>query len=394
MMRWLRGSDLPRTVVVLGFVSLLNDAASEMVTPLLPLLLATRLGAGPAVLGLVEGLAESLLSLLKLWSGWLADRGWSARVLVLSGYGVSNAARPLMALATGWPAVVALRSIDRLGKGIRTTPRDALISSAVADAERGRAFGFHRSMDHAGAMLGPLFAFALLATGASITQVFLLSAIPGAAVLVLIALGLAPATRPVMATPARFDWRLLPPRLRGLIVAAAGLAFCNVPETFLVLWATEAGLSALWVPLLWAVTSAIKSPVALVGGALSDRVGRLPVVLASWFARIVVLALIAIVPSGAAITCALFVAYGASLAAAEGPERALVGDAAPPDMRGRLFGVYHLASSVTALPGSLMFGCLWEGVSRPAAFLTAAALTLASALAMALVLRSTSAPRT
>lgn len=156
---------LPRTVVVLGLVSLLNDAASELITPLLPIFLTATLGAGPVIVGFVEGVAEATASVIKLVSGRLADRGVPARPLLIAGYGLSNAARPLLGLALGWPMVLGLRFLDRVGKGIRTAPRDALIAGAVAAEQRGRAFGFHRSMDHAGAVVGPLAAYALLRPG-------------------------------------------------------------------------------------------------------------------------------------------------------------------------------------------------------------------------------------
>ncbi|MEA1890842.1 MAG: MFS transporter, partial [Pseudomonadota bacterium] len=166
---------LPRTVIVLGFVSLLNDTASEMITPLLPLFLTATLGAGPAVVGLVEGVAEAAASILKLVSGWLADRGWSRKKLVIGGYVVSNVARPFIGLALSWTWVLVLRFLDRVGKGLRTAPRDAVIAASVDTSVRGRAFGFHRAMDHTGAMLGPLIAFMLLYWGTAIRDVFLLS---------------------------------------------------------------------------------------------------------------------------------------------------------------------------------------------------------------------------
>ena len=189
-------SRLPRIVVVLGLVSFLNDAASEMITPLLPVFLATTLGAGPAIVGLVEGLAESLSSILKLVSGWLVDRGWSARRLVLGGYGLSNSVRPLLGLALGWAWVLVLRALDRIGKGLRTSPRDAMIAVSVPFVDRGRAFGFHRGMDHAGAMLGAAIAFALLYAGVEMQAVFMLSVIPGIAVMLLLWCGL---SQPVIA---------------------------------------------------------------------------------------------------------------------------------------------------------------------------------------------------
>jgi hypothetical protein len=182
--------SLPRTVVVLGLVSFLNDTASEMITPLLPLFLTSTLGAGPAVVGLVEGVAQATVSLLNLVSGQLADRGSSQKRLVVGGYGVSNGARPLIGLALGWGWVLALRFLDRVGKGLRTSPRDALIAASVGGSDRGRAFGFQRALDNGGAMLGPLLAFALLSTGVPMQHVFFWSLAPSTLVLMLLLTGL------------------------------------------------------------------------------------------------------------------------------------------------------------------------------------------------------------
>ncbi len=381
-------TGLPRTVVVLSVVSLLNDSASEMITPLLPVFLTATLGAGPAIVGLVEGVAETASGLLKLLSGWLADRGWNAKRLVVGGYTVSNCTRPLVAFALGWTFVLAMRFLDRVGKGLRTAPRDALIAAAVPESQRGRAFGFHRGMDHAGAMLGPLFAFALIALGADLSQVFLASMIPGAAVLLLLVLGLehqAPALAP--ARPPAFRWAALDARLRGLIVASGGLALATVPEAFLIVWATVQGLDALWVPLLWSAAHVVKTAVAIPAGALSDRIGRLPVVLAGWTLRVLCLAAIAFAGPGTGLVWLLFFAYAAALAATEGAESALIGDHAPANLKGTAFGVYHLVRSLVALPGAFLFGVLWEQVSMPAAFLAAAVLTAVSALALVIFAR-------
>ncbi len=277
-------SALPRTVVVLGLVSLLNDAASEMITPLLPIFLTATLGAGPAIVGFVEGLAEATASVIKLVSGRLADRGVPAKGLVLGGYGISNACRPLIGLASGWLAVLLLRFLDRVGKGLRTAPRDAYIASAAHPDQRGRAFGFHRSMDHAGAVIGPLLAFALLASQVDLRNVFLVSALPGALVILLLVFGLPAQHAPLAAPPKRFRWSELHGRLRAMIVAAGLLALASVPEVFVVLWATEAGMAVTWVPLVWAAASLAKMAIAMPAGVLSDRVGRLPLLLGGWAA--------------------------------------------------------------------------------------------------------------
>jgi MFS family permease len=371
-------------VLVLGAVSLLNDAASEMVTPLLPIFLTATLGAGPAIVGLVEGLAEATASVLKLVAGRLADRGVAARSLVLSGYGLSNGVRPLIGLAAAWSSVLLLRFLDRVGKGLRTAPRDALIAAAVPATQRGRAFGYHRSMDHAGAVLGPLAAFGLLAMHVEVRDVFFASIVPGLMVMALLLFGL-PAQRAAVAVPPRapFSWRALHGRLRAMIVAAGGLALASVPEAFVVLWATQAGMDVKWVPLVWAAASLAKMAIAMPAGIVSDRLGRVPVLLAGWTARVLVLLALAMLANpGAVLVWVLFVAYAATLAITEPAERSIVGDFAAEHERGTAYGLYHLASGLMVLPGAVLFGWLWQSFGSPTAFGAAAAVTAASALAL------------
>jgi MFS family permease len=378
-------------VVLLGVVSLLNDAASEMIVPLLPVFLTASLGAGPAAVGLVEGVAEATASVLKLVSGRLADRGWSPKGLTAAGYGLSNSARPLIGLALGWVWVLALRFVDRVGKGLRTSPRDALISAAVPGGMRGRAFGLHRAMDHAGAVLGPLAAFWLLQQGADLPAVFLASAIPGLLAVSVLLLGLAPTPGAVRAA-APLDWRGLDVRLRGLILAAAGLALGTAPEAFLVLWAQARGLGLAWVPLVWAAAHVGKALAALPAGSLSDRAGRLPVLMGGWALRILVLLCLAYAGDGKALVWALFLSYAAALASTEAAERALVGDFAPAEQRATAFGLYHLASGIMALPGAVLFGLLWQYWGMSQAFVAAALLTGLAAAALLVV--ASRAPQT
>jgi MFS family permease len=373
---------LPRTVVVLGLVSLVNDAASEMITPLLPLFLTATLGAGPAIVGLVEGVAEATASILKVVSGRLADRGLGAKRLVFAGYGASGLARPAIGLALGWSVVLLLRFLDRVGKGLRTAPRDALIAAAVPPGRLGKAFGFHRAMDHAGAVVGPLLAFALLSAGADLGEVFLWSILPGLAVLALIALGL-PADAPVALSAApRLEFRTLHPRLKALLVAAGLMALAALPEAFMVLWAVQAGIDLALIPLVWALASAVKMAVVFPAGQLSDRLGRLPVLVGGWSARIAVLLVLASAEVTGPWAWVLFVAYAACLAVNEAPERSLVGDVAPEGLRGTAYGVYHFVTGVLALPGAVLLGWVWQVAGSPAAFLLAAALTAVAAVAM------------
>ncbi len=377
---------LPRAVVVLGLVSLLNDAASEMVTPLMPLFLVGALGAGPAIVGLVEGVAEATASILKLLSGWLADRGWSARRLMIGGYSLSNAARPFIGLAAAWNVVLLLRFLDRVGKGIRTAPRDAVIAAAVPAEARGRAFGFHRSMDHSGAVVGPLLAFALLAQGFEMREVILASGVMGVLVIGLLVLGLRTADAPVpIPATSRLSWSSLDPQLKRLLVACAVLALATTPEVFLVLWATDRGVSIANIALLWALASLLKVSVALPAGMLSDRFGRGTVLVAGWSLRVALLAVLALLPAHGTLVWVLFVGYSGSLALTEAAERSLVGDVAPAQQRGTAFGVYHLITGLFILPGALLFGAVWQAAGAATAFGAAAMLTTA---AIALMWRS------
>lgn len=378
---------LPRTVIVLGAVSLLNDAASEMIAPLLPLFLTVTLGAGAAVVGIVEGVAEATASILKLISGRLADRGWSSKGLVLGGYSLSNAARPLIGLTGVWGWVLLLRFLDRVGKGLRTSPRDALLAASVDTDRRGRAFGFHRAMDHVGAVVGPLVAFVLLQQGTGMAEVFLLSVVPGLMVILLLSFGLRAAGPKPSVSPVRLRWSELDSRLRALILASGALALATTPEAFLVLWAENRGLQVAWVPLIWAAAHAVKVLVTWPAGMLSDRIGRLPVVAAGWAARVAVLLALGFAGDGAALVWTLFLCYAGVLAVTEPAERALIGDFAPGGLRGTAYGAYHLVSGAMALPGALLFGVLWEWFAMQVAFLAAAGMTAAAAVALLIIAR-------
>jgi len=361
---------------VLGMVSLLNDTASEMITPLLPLFLTITLGAAPIVVGFTEGIAEAAASLLKLVSGRLADRGWRHQRLVIGGYGMSNIARPLIALAPVWAVVVCLRLLDRVGKGLRTAPRDALIAAAMESRNLGRAFGFHRAMDHAGAMLGPLCAFLLLAGGLNMQDVFLVSAVPGGLLILLLFLGLpsqASPAAPAVTTPSR--WSALEPHLRSLILGTAGLALAAAPEAFLVLWAQQSGVAITWVPLLWAAAHGAKTLVSAPAGILADRIGRLPVLLLGWGSRVAALSVLAVAADGPIVVWTLFLIYATVLALTEGAERALISDLAPAAQKATAFGWYHMLAGLLALPGALIFGALWQWWGKSVAFGCAALLT-------------------
>lgn len=375
---------LGRNVLALSAVSLLTDVASEMAYPLLPLFLVS-IGAGAAALGAVEGAAESTAALLKLASGWWSDRLRRRKPLVVAGYALASAARPLLGLAQGVGHVLAVRLSDRIGKGLRGAPRDALIADSVAPEVRGRAFGFQRAADHLGAVLGPLAAFALLRWAhIELRTLFFLTAIPGLfAVLTVV---LAVRETPPPAEPRRpLDLRApLGGRFWRFLAVLFVFTLGNSSDAFLLLRAADLGLDAALVPILWAGLHVVKSLSSTPGGALSDRLGRRPLLVAGWLLYAgVYLAL------GRATETwhvwALFALYGIYFGLTEGVEKALVADLVPAERRGTAYGWYNLALGVGALPASLLFGLLWESWGPGVAFSVGAALALVAAAGLLLV---------
>jgi MFS family permease len=374
---------LPATVYALGLTSLLNDAASDMIYPLLPLYLATTIGAGPAVLGMIEGAAEAMASLLKLGAGYASDRTRRRKPFVVAGYLVASAARPFLALASSAGAVLAIRLTDRFGKGVRSSPRDALIADVVPPEQRGRAFGVHEAMDHAGAVAGPLAAAGLLALGASLPLVFLASTLPAAIACLVVALVVkeqrpAPPPPGPPGRPAPFTSPFV-----GYLAAVTVFALGGSADAFLLLRASELGLAPSALPLLWAFHNAIKAAATSWGGALADRIGRRRALAGGW-------ALYALVYAGFARAgqlpefIALFAAYAFHYALVGGAQKALVADLVPAAARARGYGVYHLCLGITLLPASALFGLLYQRLGPRVAFSTGAALALAALLLLPL----------
>ncbi len=373
-------SRFHRNVVALGLVSFFTDFSSEMIYPLLPAFLATTLGAGPAVLGLIEGVAETTASLLKLVSGMAADRTKRKKPLVLAGYGLSALMRPLMAFAGNWGQVLAVRFGDRIGKGVRTSPRDALLAAYVAPQDRGRAYGLQRAMDHLGAVAGPLAAFALLSwAGLPLRTVFLWAAVPGAIAVIVLLTAVREIPEPVHTGPAPtlFDGSL-PKPFRAYLAIVALFTLGNASDAFLVLRAIQEGIPVKYVPLLWGAFHVVKSSLSTHAGALADRWDRKKMIVAGWVVYAATYAAWG-VATGPGWMIGLFLVYALYSAATEGAERALVADFVPPRSRGTAFGWFHLAVGVSALPASVLFGALyaWRGAS--AAFGTAAAIAIVSA---------------
>jgi len=360
---------LPRTVWLIGLISLVNDSSSEMLYPLIPLYLSSVLMAGPRALGIIEGIAEATASLLKLFSGVIVDRAYRAKPWIVFGYAVAGLGRPLIAFATSWPWLLAIRFGDRVAKGLRSSPRDALLAGSVGPDRRGLAFGLHRAMDNAGAVIGPVMASLLLATGMPLRQVFLWSVIPAA-----VCLSLAFAIReekPVERGPrAPFDWRMrdLPPVFKRYLVVVALFTLGNSSNMFLLLRARELGVSEAHVPLLWAAVSAVAMLFSTPLSALSDRVGRTRLLVAGYAAYAIFYAGFGSLVQGGTWLFLLFGFYGLFLAATEGVEKALVADIAPLGRRGTAFGWFNLVTGAVLLPASVVFGWLYQAASPLVAF--------------------------
>lgn len=371
---------LHRNVVALGLVSFFTDFSSEMIYPLLPVFISTTLGAGPAVLGLIEGVAEATASLLKLFSGMVADRTKRKKPLVLAGYGLSALMRPLMAFATGWGHVLAVRFSDRIGKGIRTSPRDALLAAYVPPQDRGRAYGLQRSMDHLGAVAGPAVAFLLLyGAGLPLRTVFLWSAVPGAIAVIVLLAAVREVESPPPAGPApKLLDGSLPAPFRRYVAIVALFTLGNASDAFLILRAVEEGIHVKYVPLLWGAFHIVKSSFSTHAGALADRWDRKKMIVLGWVVYAATYAAWGFL-EGPGWMIALFLVYALYSAACEGAERALVADFVPQAQRGTAFGWFHLAVGIAALPASVLFGALYAWRGAPTAFLTAAALAIVSA---------------
>ena len=369
---------LPRNVWLLGFVSLLNDIASEMIYPLLPEFLGKLPGGGKQFLGILEGAAESLASLLKLFAGAWSDRAGKRKHLAVLGYVLAALARPLIGIVTApWQALV-LRLTDRVGKGIRTAPRDALIADSTDEGLRGRAFGFHRGMDHLGAAIGPALAtlFLWLWPG-NLRTLFLLTVIPGLAVVALLVFGLRepPRSEPVRREPLRLTLAPLGRDFRVFLAALVLFTLGNSSDLFLLVRARELGVPQFLIPMLWLVFHLVKSGGNMLSGGLVDRVGpRLPLA-AGWLLYAAVYLAFAFA-TAAWQAWGLFVAYGIYYALAEPAEKTLVAQLASPQHKGLAFGWYNLAIGIAALPASVAFGFVYQRFGPLAAFGSGAGLAL------------------
>jgi MFS family permease len=393
---------LPSTVIGLGLVSLFTDISSEAIFPLLPAFMVT-LGASSAFIGLVEGAAELVANVLKYLTGLAADRRSRLKPLVLAGYGLSTVVRPLMAFAAAPWQVLVVRVLDRVGKGVRTSPRDALIAGVTEASIRGRAYGFHRAMDHAGAAIGTLLSVGILwllgarmgATAADAEKmrtVFLWAAVPGVIAMVALALTPEPA-RP--APPPRSSGKAegLPPQLKRVLVALMLFAFANATDAFLLVKAAKLGAPPLLAPMLWLALHVIKASTATWGGRLADRYGKRNGLILGWAVYAITWGSIGF--TGSLVSLFVLTAvYGVSHGLVEGAEKALIADLAGSGARGKAFGSYNMLIGLSALAASTAFGAVWDRFGSVAAFVGSAAFALVAAgvLAMA-VPRATASPQ-
>jgi len=385
---------LPRQVKLFGAVSLLNDFASEMIYPLLPAFVTGVLGGGAVALGALDGAADAAAALVKLVSGRLADRVTRRGPLIVIGYLVAVVVRPVIAVTAAAWQVVGLRVVDRLGKGLRGPPRDALIADVTPEPLRGRAFGLQRGLDHAGAVLGPLVAWAVLTRGAGVRTVILASIVPGVAVLGLAAWavrderrvsaekGAVGAPPPSSAVPRR-----RPPLA---LFAISAFYLLRMPETLIILHAQRLGVAVAVVPLLWAAVHVVKSSSSFLGGALADRVGPSRTMWLGWVCYTIVAAGMSFA-HGPVQAWAWFLAFGLVAGLTESPERALVAAFAG-GRQGSGFGVYHAASGAAALGGGVLLGIEFQRAGGASAFLASAVLALALALLWPFVARAHRVP--
>ena len=422
-------SRLPRPVWLLGWVSLATDAATELIYPLLPFFLTRVLHAGAVSLGVIEGAAEAASSLLKIWAGGVADRSPRKRPLVLLGYSISSLARPFIALTTTWTQVFTVRVLDRVGKGVRSAPRDAMLAGWATPTTRGKVFGFHRGMDHAGAIIGPTLASVFLFFYPDQYRLlFGLTIIPGAIAVALIFLVPEPdqgrlttsakatavkkadttqAGLKTRATPVTAETRApdvvaqdfspavvsapLPPSFNRFMMVLALFTLGNSTDAFLLLRLTDAAGTVRFVPLMWAGLHVVKASVSMAAGSWSDRIGRRTVIAIGWIVY-------AMVYAGFALSTAIlpllgwFLLYGFYFGFAEGTEKALVADLAPAERRGLAFGIYNAVTGVGALAASIFFGLVWNAYGTTAAFGLGAALALLATMLLFVVLPREATP--
>ncbi len=399
-----RYRGLSGNVFALSLVSLFNDTSSEIIYPLLPAFLALTLGASPFAIGVIEGFAESVAAFLKLFSGYFSDKFNSRKLPVFVGYSLAGVVRPILAFATSWPQVLFVRLTDRVGKGIRGAPRDALIAGSVAPEKRGLAFGFNRAADHLGAVFGPICASVLLflladnpsqPSARDYSQVFLFASAPVILGLFVIAFFVKEEPRPTDVdsnSKIKLSLNEFDGNFKRFLVVIALFTLSNSTDAFLLLRAEQSGVAVAVLPLLWMALHFSKVVFSLIGGDLSDKFGRKTLIFTGWVIYAFVYAGFAFVTESWQ-AWALFIIYGAYFGLTEGVEKAFVADlVGAPEKRGTAFGFYNLAFSITVFPASLIFGALWTYLGAQYAFLTSASSSIAAAVLLLSIRNSSETP--
>lgn len=360
---------IPRNVWVAGWVSFFMDVSSEMVYPLVPLFLSSTFGTSKSIIGLIEGIAEASASVLKLFSGVLADRFGKHKLLMGLGYGISTLSRPALALAGGWGLVLTSRFVDRVGKGIRTAPRDAIIASSTPSAHLGAAFGLHRAMDAAGAVVGPAIAILILALWeANYRLVFWLSILPGIAAVLLIAFYITPDDQARKAGKT-ISWSLqgFNRRFVQFLIVIGLFSLGNSSNAFLILKAQQGGMTPAWISVVYLVFNVAYALLSIPGGLLSDRFGR-PWVIVWGFSLFAMVYVGFAMADNPWLIAALFVLYGCYMGVTDGVQRAYLATLVSEQQMATGFGLYHMVVGLAILPASVLAGFLWDYISPAAPF--------------------------
>jgi MFS family permease len=361
---------VPKTVYILGIVSFFTDISSEMIYPLLPVFLTQTLGAGPVALGIIEGSAEAISSFLKVVAGIWTDKVGKRKPFIVAGYLIASISRPLIAFAKTWHVVFALRFLDRMGKGIRTSPRDALIADVTSSEFRGSAYGIHRAMDHGGAIIGPLVASILLGYfGITLHNVFLLAAIPSLIGVSFLFLGIKESNIPkseLEKKPFRpiKDWGSLNPQFKIFLIAIFIFTLGNSTDAFLLLRLSQGGVSISWIPILWAILHIIKMTSTYFFGKITDSFGKKKMIITGWIYFSLIYFGLAYFDTIAPLIF-FFLAYGIFFGLVEPAERALVAEIVPNNLRGTAFGYFHGIIGISSLPASILFGWIWQVFGAP-----------------------------